>query len=234
MSETEIYNQRKRIWELDALRGFFILCVIIIHLIYDLEYFKGLKLPLPDLYYFIQYNGGILFIIISGICITLGRRSLKRGLLVLFFGMVISLVTYLSFPESAIYFGILHLLGLCMIMYPLYKKLPLWSLLLISSAIIGIGFYIDNIYVKSPYLFMFGLITETFVSSDYFPLFPNLGFFMLGIVLGRTIYINKTSLIPNINTQNPIIRFLCFCGRHSIWIYLIHQPIIYLFIEYVL
>ena len=184
MSETETHKHKERIWELDALRGFFILCVVIIHLIYDLEHFKGLKLPLPNLYYFIQYNGGILFILISGICITLGRRSAKRGLLILSFGLAISVVTYSLFPDDAIYFGILHLLGLCMLLYPLYKKLPLWSLILISTVIISIGFYFESISVKNPYLFIFGLTTETFTSSDFFPLAPNLGFFMIGIVTG--------------------------------------------------
>jgi uncharacterized membrane protein len=64
-------------------------------------------------------------------------------------------------------------------------------------------------------------------------LFPHLGYFMIGVVLGRLLYSDKKSLLPNFPKNNLIIRFLKFCGRHSIWIYLIHQPVIYLVLNLV-
>jgi uncharacterized membrane protein len=57
-------------------------------------------------------------------------------------------------------------------------------------------------------------------------LFPNLGFFLLGAVLGRTAYRKKVSLMPKISEKNPLVRVLCFCGRQSLWIYLLHQPVL--------
>lgn len=113
---------QKDIWEIDALRGLFIIFVVIIHLIFDLEYIYKIDLKLPNIYYFIQINGGVLFILISGISITLGSRCIKRGLFVLGCGLLITLVTYFLFPEITIVFGILHLLGICMLLYPTYKN----------------------------------------------------------------------------------------------------------------
>ena len=81
--------QRDRIWELDAFRGICILCVIVIHFVFDLSYFLGIRLGLPRVYYFIQENGGVLFILLSGICATLGSRSFRRGLIVFLCGMLI-------------------------------------------------------------------------------------------------------------------------------------------------
>ena len=83
-----------RIWELDALRGLCILCVILIHLIFDLIYFIGLDLHLPAWYVFIQQYGGVIFVVLSGCCATLGSRSFRRGCIVFACGMLISLVTF--------------------------------------------------------------------------------------------------------------------------------------------
>ncbi len=220
--------KKERIWEIDALRGLFIIFVVIIHLIFDLEYMYNVDLNLPNMYYFVQVNGGILFVLISGISITLGSRCIKRGLFVLGCGLLITLVTYILFPEITIVFGILHLLGVCMLLYPIYKKLPSWAIALLAVPIVVLGYVFENMQVNNPYLFFIGLTTEKFNTGDYFPLFPHLGYFMIGVVLGRLLYSEKKSLLPNFPKNNFIIKFLQFCGRHSIWIYLIHQPVIYL------
>ena len=85
---------RERIWELDALRGFFILCVIVIHAVFDLRYFVlGSFSPLP-VFDTVQKHGGVVFVLLSGICVTLGSHSFRRGLEVFSCGMVITLVTW--------------------------------------------------------------------------------------------------------------------------------------------
>jgi uncharacterized membrane protein len=76
------------------------------------------------------------------------------------------------------------------------------------------------------YLVPLGFMPPYFYTSDYFPLFPNLGFFLLGAVLGRTVYGKKESLLPTVNSRNPVLRFLQFLGRHSLEIYLLHQPLL--------
>ena len=65
-----------------------------------------------------------------------------------------------------------------------------------------------------------------FSSSDYFPLLPNFGYFLIGSAIGRLIYRKKETLLPKVNAQSPILRFLQFCGKHSLWIYLLHQPLL--------
>ena len=120
--------------ELDALRGLCILCVILIHLIFDLIYFIGLDLHLPAWYVFIQQYGGVIFVVLSGCCATLGSRSFRRGCIVFACGMLISLVTFgmyrlgMASRDVIVWFGVLHLLGICMMLYPAYKKLPTQAL----------------------------------------------------------------------------------------------------------
>ena len=67
-----------------------------------------------------------------------------------------------------------------------------------------------------------------FHSSDYFPLLPYLGWFLLGSILGRRLYPRKQSRFPGTDPDKPLLRFLRFCGTHSLVIYLIHQPLIFL------
>ncbi len=225
---------KKRIWELDAFRGICILGVIIVHFVFDLtELFAIVDWKIPDWFAFVQNWGGVLFLLISGISATLGRRSVRRGLIVLAGGMLITFVTYgmhawLQFDKGIIiYFGVLQCLGCCMILWWLFKRLPTWVLALIGLAIVAAGLYLDTvILVDYPWLMPFGFIYPDFISSDYFPLLPNLGFFLLGAVLGRTVYRKKESLLPMVSERNPLVRSLCFCGRQSLWIYLLHQPVL--------
>jgi uncharacterized membrane protein len=129
--------------------------------------------------------------------------------------------------DIIIYFGVLHCLGVCMLLWPLMRKLNTWLLPIIGTLIVIYGLYIDaNVRVQTPFFVWLGFSYSGFQTSDYFPLLPNLGFFMIGIFLGKTIYKKKRSLLPKVNEKNPIIRFFCFCGKQSLWIYLLHQPVL--------
>lgn len=225
---------KKRIWELDAFRGLCLLGMVVVHLMFDLVYLYGLvDWTYPAWFSFIQDWGGILFILLSGICVTLGRHHIKRGLIVFGCGLLVSGATVgmylleLSDKSIIIYFGVLHCLGVCMMLWGLFRRLPNWAL-----AILGVAMAVAGLCLKQgpildvPYLVALGFRFHGFVSSDYFPLLPHLGFFLLGAVLGRRLYREKETLLPKVNDRNPVIRFLGFCGRQSLWIYIGHQPIL--------
>ena len=233
-------NSKPRIWELDALRGVCILCVIVVHFLFDLSCFGGLDLTLPAWYVFIQEYGGAIFVVLSGVCVTLGSKSVRRGLIVFACGMLITAVTYgmyrlgMSGADVVVKFGVLHLLGVCMLVYPAFKKLPPAALALLGLAIAITGYAIRGVVVPQHWLFPLGLTYEGFTSSDYFPLFPQLGYFLIGAAIGKTAYREKRTFLPGAFQQTPVARFFCWCGRQSLFIYLLHQPIVYGLIEFVL
>ena len=230
-------KKNDRIWELDALRGVCILCVIAVHLIYDLGFFIGLDLHLPAWYVFIQQYGGVIFVILSGCCATLGSRSFRRGCIVFACGLLISLVTFgmyrfgMASRDVIVWFGVLHLLGICMMLYPVYRRLPTPALAAIGIVLVVAGYLIAGTVVRAKFLFPLGLLYEGFTSSDYFPLLPHLGWYMLGTVLGRTVYADKKTRLPGTFRNSGITRFFCWCGRQSLFIYLLHQPIVYALLE---
>lgn len=227
-------TKNHRIWELDALRGICIIGMVVVHLLYDLCYIYGLvQLQDSRLFYFISQWGGVLFLLISGICVTLGSHPIRRGVIVFAAGMLVTLVTWelyrleLFDKSILIYFGVLHCLGICMLLWPLLKHIPTWLLPVLGLALAIAGIYIsENILVSTKNLIWLGFMYPGFQSSDYFPILPNLGFFILGCFLGKTLYKNKTSLLPRVKPDFFLIRFFRLCGKWSLFIYLLHQPLI--------
>ena len=225
-------EQKHRIWELDALRGICILGMIVVHFFFDLSYFGDLSLTLPNWFIFVRQYGHVLFVLISGICVTLASRSFQRGVVVFGAGLLITYVTMfmdqiLGFSNMRIWFGILHMLGICRMLYPLFKRLPHWALALIGVAFIALGFWFETFTVSVDFLFPLGLRSgRVFTGSDYFPIFPGFGWFLVGAFLGKTIFRKKQSLLPRVNAENAVLRFFRCCGKHSLLIYLAHQPIL--------
>ncbi|MBQ3000698.1 MAG: DUF1624 domain-containing protein [Oscillospiraceae bacterium] len=222
---------KQRIWELDAARGICLLFMLYGHIVYDVVYLFALA-PLNDggIFDWAVIHIGPTFIIISGICATLGKHPVKRGLLVFGCGMLVSLVTtgmyLLGFADKGlvIYFGVLHCIGICMLLYPLFGKLPYWVLLPVGLAIVFAQELVQGIHPDTFLLLPFGIYPLSFATSDYFPLIPCLGYFLIGSGLGQLLYKNKKSLLP----APKFFPFstLGFLGRHSLLIYLVHQPII--------
>lgn len=223
---------KKRIWELDAFRGLCILGMVLVHLVYDLvELYGILQWTYPPIFSFLKNWGGVLFLLLSGTCATLGSRHLRRGLVVLGCAVLVTAVTggmiLLGFhPSILISFGVLHCLGLCMLLWEPLRRLSTPVLALIGLVLVFLGLYFRTITVACPFLFPLGLVHPDFFSSDYFPLLPNLGFFLLGACLGRILYKDKTTRFPRVDPSTPAVAFLSACGKASLPIYLLHQPIL--------
>ena len=225
--------KKQRIWELDALRGLCILGMIVIHIVYDVFTFASISFTIPQWLFFVSQYGHVLFVLISGICVTLGSRCVKRGIIVYLAGMLITAVTVvmdyvLKMGNVRIWFGILHILGVCMMLYPLFRKLPSWALALVGCVFVAIGYWFTTFTVEADFLFPLGLRSgRIFTGADFFPIFPGLGTFLLGTAVGKSLYREKKTRLPNISADNGILRLLRFVGMHSLEVYLIHQPIIF-------
>lgn len=241
--------RNKRFWEIDFIRGIAVILMIIFHIIFDLYYFLGLILIKNHLFWFLFPRViATIFITISGVCLYISyersRRKigeklllkyLKRGLKIFSFGMIITFVSLFFIKEEAILFGILHFLGFSSIIaYPFLKLKK--ANIFISSIFIFLGIIFSNIKisydpVQNFYLLILGLTPRNFVTLDYFPIFPWFGFILIGIFLGKTFYSDgeRNFKIKDFSSF-IIIKLISVLGRNSLKIYLLHQPIIILFI----
>ena len=76
--------------------------------------------------------------------------------------------------------------------------------------------------IRFDWLLPLGIHSPEFASYDYFPLVPWFGVFLAGAALGKWAYAPGRSLLP----LSPRETFINFAGRHSLLIYLVHQPVI--------
>lgn len=216
-----------RIRELDAARGFCILAMVAVHLIYDLtELYPVLNWQYPPVFLLIKNGGGIVFFLISGISATLGRRHLRRGVIVFVCGLLAGAVTVLA-GYLPIRFGVLHCLGLCMLLWELFKGASQRALWGFCAAFVVLGRCFSRIPVTATFLYPLGLTAPGFQSADYFPLLPYFGYFLAGAALGKRFYPTRESLFPKL----PRLSLFCYCGTHSLFLYLIHQPVLIFLIE---
>ncbi len=232
----------QRYWEIDLLRGLAVMMMITFHTLFNLEFFGEYPFILDTgfWFYFQQATAG-LFFLIAGVALTLtharalsnaraGDRSFwrffRRGGKIFAWGMVITVVTWFFLREGYVVFGVLHCIGVSIILaYPFLKQ-PLWALPVGFLCLI-IGNYLDNFTFSFPWLLWLGFIPERFYTVDYFPLLPWFGLFLLGLFLGGLLYpsgLRRFSLpdCPGF----PLLRGVMFLGRHSLVIYLLHQPVL--------
>ncbi len=223
----------KRFWELDFLRGTAIVLMIIFHFLWDLNYFKIIEIELySGLSGLIQLTSAFLFLFIVGVVLTINywssknyvKKFLTRGTTIFGTGLIITIVTIVFFPNKFIYFGILHLIGLSIIISILFvnkKKLNLilgMILLLIPKII--------NLQTIQTQIFFLGTGTIK-PTLDYYPLIPWFGIILIGISFGNTFYSKLNPLIKIKKPKNKLISLIELIGKHSLLIYLIHQPIIF-------
>lgn len=237
----------QRFWEIDTLRGVAIVMMITYHLIFDLYYFGILPIQINTLLLWIfARSTAFLFLLVVGISLTLSYhrallqrtsrlgdenrpilwKYLKRGFKIFVLGLLITLVTWVFIPGNFIVFGVLHFIGLAIILeYPFLDKK--YVNLALAAIFMILGIYLDQLVFSEPWLLWLGLKPAIFHTVDYFPLLPWLGVVSLGLFVGNTLYFNyqRQFRIPDISDHH-LIKLTSFLGRHSLLIYLIHQPIL--------
>lgn len=236
-------NFSKRFWEIDVLRGIAIIMMVLYHLSYDLYFLGDFPIKIYSLSWTLfQRTTASLFLLLVGISLTISYsklkskyqkkelfiRNLKRGIKILAWGAVITIFTFIFLTNGVIIFGILHLIGVSIIIsFPLleYK----YKNLVLGLIVILIGIYLSNFTFDTTYLLWLGFEPNSFFSFDYFPILPWYGVVLIGIFLGNLVYpeSKRRFSIPDFS-GNIISRGLSFLGKHSLKIYLIHQPLIIL------
>jgi uncharacterized membrane protein len=235
----------KRLHLLDALRGFTLIHMIAFHGLWNLVYLFGVEAAwyrgTPG--YIWQQWICWTFILLSGFCWSLGRKHLKRGLLVFGSGALVSAVTLLAMPDSRILFGVLTCLGSCMLLLipleRLLKKVSTPAGLILSFGLFvllrnvpdrALGFEgwvicpLPRVLYRNLLTAYLGFPAPGFFSTDYFPLIPWFFLFVTGYFLYRILEERNLNQRLFGKGQVPLLNWM---GRHSLLIYLLHQPILY-------
>lgn len=219
----------------DALRGLAILLMVAYHFSYDLDHFGLAQFDFSHQPFWLMSRNLIvsLFLLTVGISLTLAtsngfrpRPYFRRlGLLVLFAALV-TLVSYWMFSSRYIFFGILHFIAVASVLGLLFLRFY-WLNLLLGVLLLVLGFTYQHPFFNHPMLQWVGMMTYKPPTEDYVPLLPWFGLVLIGIFVGK--YFFQRQHLPALSrwqTVHPFSRLLTFGGRHSLAIYMLHQPVL--------
>lgn len=241
----KINPNSNRIFFIDELRGFLVIAMICYHFMYNLVCFFGVHISLfysPFLNFFISCVSAM-FIFIAGCMCNYSKNNLKRGLICLGIAFSATIITYFCFYVPYV-FGVLHLIGFCILGFhyalSLIKKInPLIGMsvaLLLTHLTYNVkDGYMNLLWFKfnlpyslyqSKFMFVIGFPRWDFQSLDYFPFFPWLWCFLAGSYFGVLL---KEGKLPKFFYSSKLhSKLLATIGLNSLFIYVVHQPIMYL------
>lgn len=238
-----IVKKHTRIDLLDAVRGVAILAMVVYHALFDLTDIFGIKIALFSQLEFLEPPFAGAFILLAGLSCRFSHNNVRRALRVLALALAVTLATALFLPDEAIWFGILHFMGVAILLYIPFRRLldtlpaavsiSVLAVLFIltyslpTSGLIGIpgafGIVLPSSLYSTPFLFWMGFPNASFTSADYFPLLPWIFLFFIGAVVGIPV---KEHRLPE-RFYTVRIPFLAAAGRNTLLIYALHQPILY-------
>ena len=230
--------QTQRIDGLDIFRGLAILCMVLYHFTYDLNYFQIISVDMNHTagFLLVRYTIMSMFLVSVGMSLALAHKNMikwssvrKRILQLGLASLTVTVATAMVFPNSWVYFGILHFVLLAsLITLPLLRfpktTLVLAILILLGSATKLLHMHVIYTFLKIP-------LSLPPYSEDLVPLFPWLAVVFIGVVIVEYDLHQKIFGHKIFNISSPIHKILKKMGQHSLIIYLIHQPILFLGFE---
>jgi len=232
-TERSATSKTGRFWEVDAARGVAILMMVAYHFTFDLYAFGGYDVDAVTGFWarFADATAS-LFLFLVGVSLAISgarggggfRKYLLRGLRVLGYGMLLTAV-FLVFGMGIVAFGILHLIGVSIILsYPLLK-------LRFTNLVLGVVIFAAGLYLQagdptgSAWLLPFGVVPEGLSMPDYRPLLPWFGMVLIGLFIGNLVYGDGRRPAGLPSAAPVLARPLLPLGRNSLAIYLVHQPV---------
>lgn len=232
----------KRVGILDEARGLAVISMVIYHLYFDLRYFYGIDMgeTADTVMHAWQPLIAGTFIVVAGASSRYSSDNLRRGVLVFLVGMCFTVATSFLTPHAPITFGVLHLLGACMVFYGLIgrqlERLPslvgivLFALLFALTRGVPHGFFgIEGLFtlplpgaLYAANLYPLGFPAPAYAALDYFPLIPYFFLFLAGAALGGWF---KSGRAPK-GFYRTRFTALARIGRRAMLVYILHQPVL--------
>ena len=250
----------KRYHILDVIRGITLCSMILYHTVWDLVYIFGhdWNWYRSDFAYLWQQSICWCFIMFSGFCFYLGKRKVRRGLIVFAAGELVSLVTHIAMPGQSVRFGVLTMLGSSMLLMALLEKImqffsrekewspthPGMGMAITLGAFLvtrGInerylGFETIRLkelpaalYQEGDLMTYIGFMSEDFYSTDYFSIIPWFFLFSAGYYFYH--WMKKREWLTKLFVMPSVGKPFRFMGRHSLIIYMLHQPVVFILLS---
>jgi uncharacterized membrane protein len=229
LGATPVARAPARIEGLDALRGIAIVAMIGYHFAFDLRYFGFTRSDFEHDLRWLAARTLILasFLLIAGISAVLAhqgpapQRWKVHLAKIAAAALVVSVASALMFPRSFIWFGVLHAIAASLVVAQLFVGRPL-AAAVVGAAVIAAGLALSHAAFDNRMLGWLGFMTAKPLTEDYVPMFPWSGVLLLGVAAGHWLLRHRfAALSPLAAAPAP----LNWMGRHSLALYLVHQPV---------
>jgi len=221
-----------RIGPIDVLRGAALCLMIVYHFSFDLNWFGFIRSDFDHDPFWLGFRGMIVssFMLLVGVSLLLARRAgvtprhfWRRIALIGSCAILVSVASYLTFPQTFITFGILHCIAVSSVLAWPATRFPR-AALLAGALIVAVGNLVALPLFDTPWLQWLGLMTHKPATEDYVPLLPWLGVVMIGIGVGHWLSLRQFAPLRPLSRFAP--RWLVWLGRHSLLVYMLHQPVL--------
>lgn len=225
-----------RLAVVDLMRGVAIALMVIYHFCFDLAHFGFTQSDFYNDGFWLNFRTFILslFLVLVGTSLVLAtqrginiRRFVERLFRVAGGAALVSFSTWWMFGERFVFFGVLHFIALASLLGLLFVRKPVIALIF-GVALLVIGNSVQYSWFDQPGWRWIGMMTHKPATEDYVPLVPWFGVVLAGIFAGDIL--SRGGRLKRLNSALPVgsapIRFLAFSGRHSLLIYLLHQPVL--------
>lgn len=227
---------RPRFAVIDIARGVAIIAMIAYHLCWDLSYFRFIAANVGYDPEWVLIARSILsvFLFLVGVGLVLGHGKgirwnafWRRWVWVAAGALVITIATYFAFPDSFVYFGVLHAIALFSILALPLVRAPLWLVIILALAVIGAHFaFTDPLFNEKAWSWL-GFWQIPPPANDLVPVFPWFGVVLLGVVATRLVLASSLAdKLLAIQPKGRLARLLTTMGRWSLLIYVLHQPLL--------
>ncbi len=229
---TDLPQPQQRLLLIDALRGIAIAMMVAFHFCFDLSYFGLADFNFYEDSFWLNARTLILssFLFLVGVSLVLATRSgliltryLRRLGYLLAAALLVSVATWWIFAERFVFFGVLHFIALASVLGLLFVRAG-WLNLVLGVALILVANRYQSPWFDEPGRRWIGLMTHKPPTEDYVPLLPWFGVVLLGMFAGPTMRRLARHWQPR--SAAPPLDWLAFAGRHSLFIYLLHQPLL--------
>jgi len=226
------HSSSHRLPTIDITRGVALIGMVVFHLTFDLELY-GLIAPgtigQPGWSGFARLVAGS-FVFLAGLSLVLAHdngirwRAFWQGtLIVALAALAVTVATFVAMPQVFVFFGILHIITVSRVLGLAFLRVPSWILVVLGAAIWAAPYVVQFQAFNGRELAWIGFAETIPLSMDLEPIFPWFGPFLLGMASARTI---RSALTGRQWEGGALGRALAFAGRHSLVIYLLHQPIL--------
>jgi uncharacterized membrane protein len=227
---------RPRFAIIDIVRGVAIIAMVAYHLCWDLSYFRFIAADVGYDPAWVTLARSILaaFLFLAGVSLVLGhgagirwQKFWRRWLFVVAGAVAITVATWFAFPQSFVYFGVLHAIALFSLLGLAFVRTPLWLAIAVAAVVIALPFFYSNPLFNQKIWSWLGFWQVPPPANDLVPVFPWSGAVLVGIIAARLVLASSLSArLAAIAPSGRLALLLGDLGRWSLLIYLLHQPIL--------